>query len=117
MVAVPAGFHSGEVSVGGYDVSATKDGHTALFITGTIPATVKKNSLVAVNIDSGAFDKNGIACDDQYTTCSISGSTVQGDGPQNGIAQNGVLFWGTGSATLNGTNVTGNTWAGGGGGR
>ena len=46
VVAVPAGFHSGEVSVGGYDVSATKDGHTALFITGTIPATVKKNSLV-----------------------------------------------------------------------
>ena len=71
--------------------------------------------MFAVNIDSGAFDKNGIACDDQYTTCSIWWLDAQGDGPQNGIAQNGVLFWGTGSATLNGTNVTGNTWAGGGG--
>jgi hypothetical protein len=115
VTAVPNGFHSGEVAVGGYDVSATKDGHTALFITGTVPGAVKKGSTVAFNIDSGAFDKNGITCDDQYTTCSIKGSTIQGDGPQNGIAQNGVQFFGTGSATLNGTTVTGDTWTGGGG--
>jgi len=115
VTAVPAGFHSGEVAVGGYDVSARKDGHTAMFITGTVPGTVKKNSIVAFNIDGGAFDKNGITCDDQYTTCSISGSTIQGDGPQNGIAQNGVQFFGTDSGTLNGTTVSGDTWTGGGG--
>ena len=113
--AVPAGWHTGEVIVGGYNVSATKDGAHALFITGTIPLNVKSGSNVTFYASTPAFDKNGITCDDQYTTCTITTAVTQGIGPTNSIAQNGIQFFGTGSGTVNGSTVTGDTWTGGGG--
>jgi hypothetical protein len=113
--AVPAGLHSGYVNVGGYYLSWTKDGHTAIFITGTTPLAVKKGSTVSFNANTPSFDKNGITCDDQYTTCNITDATVQGVGPTNSIGQNGVQFFGTGSATLNGSTISGDTYTGGGG--
>ena len=115
--AIPAGWNGGSVFVGGYALSATKDGNDtkAILISGTTPATVANKSTINYTPYSSAYDKNGIACDDAETTCSISTSVVQGDGPQNSIAQNGILGWGTGSLTASGNTVTDNTWTGGGG--
>jgi hypothetical protein len=114
--AVPGGWHSGEVTVGGYDVSATKDGHTALFITGTTPGVAPKGSTVRFYVTTPAYSKNGILCDDQYTTCAIRGAVIQGDGPENTISPNGVKFVGTGTATINGSTISGNVYTGGGSG-
>jgi hypothetical protein len=49
---------------------------------------------VNYNAYTSAYDKNGIACDDVNTSCTIKGSTVQGLGATNSVAQNGILAWG-----------------------
>jgi len=113
--AVPKGWKHGYVTVGGYIVSAKKDGTTAILITGTVSTTVKKGSTVNFDVNTPAFDKNGITCDDAETSCTISDSTIDGVGPNNGIAQNGIQFFGAASGTASGNTVTGNTWTGGGG--
>jgi parallel beta-helix repeat protein len=62
-----------------------------------------------------AFDKNGIACIDVETTCTITGSTVQGVGATNVIGQNGILTWGA-TATVSANTVSNLTYTGGGNG-
>jgi parallel beta-helix repeat protein len=62
-----------------------------------------------------AFDKNGIACIDVESTCSISKSTVEGAGPTNVIGQNGILTWGS-KGTVSGNKVSNVTYTGGGNG-
>jgi parallel beta-helix repeat protein/predicted outer membrane repeat protein len=62
------------------------------------------------------YDKNGITCDDETTTCSIAKSTVTGIGPTPLIAQNGIQAANDGqdhagpSVTITGNKVTGNTY-------
>lgn len=56
------------------------------------------------------YQKNGITCDDDGTTCSITTPTVTGDGPTDQIAQNGIQFWGDSSATVSGGTVKGNSY-------
>jgi hypothetical protein len=115
VVAVPAGWHSGEVTVGGYDVAATKDNHTSIYITtnttGNIATKVKNHSTVVFNAEVTSYDKNGITCDDAYTTCTISGSAVEGSGAQSAIAQNGVQFFGNDNGTINSTSVSENGYS------
>ncbi|MFZ0665305.1 MAG: hypothetical protein WAM97_06085 [Acidimicrobiales bacterium] len=114
--AEPAGWTSGSVAVNGYIVSASADGPKDLFITGTTSTASPDKSVVNYDPYTPAYDKNGIACDDAYTKCTISGATIQGDGPQNGIGQNGILAWGSENVTIDGgTTVSNNTWTGGGG--
>jgi len=117
----PAGWTSGSVLVNGYDVSATADGLKDLFITGTTSTDSPKGSTVNYNALQPAFDKNGITCDDNWTTCVIQGSTIEGEGPNNQIAQNGIQAFGAESVTIggptqaDGNTVSGDTWTGGGG--
>jgi parallel beta-helix repeat protein len=59
------------------------------------------------------FDKNGITCDDPGTTCSISKSTVIGDGPINTIAQNDYQIYGA-NATMTSDSASGVSYTGGG---
>lgn len=118
--AEPAGYTGGDVLVGGYEMAATPDNATSLYVSGTVPATVPSGSTVNYNPYTPAYDKNGIACDDDYTTCTIVGSTVEGVGPNNAIGQNGILAWGAASVTIGGATapdantITGDSWTGGG---
>ena len=117
--AEPAGYTGGYVVVGGYILTATPDGPKNLFISGTTDTSVPSRSTVNYDAYQPAYDKNGIACDDNWTTCSIMGSTVEGDGPTNGIGQNGILAWGAASVTIGSASapnyVSGDSYAGGGG--
>jgi hypothetical protein len=62
------------------------------------------------------YDKNGITCDDEDTTCSITKSTVTGIGATPLIAQNGIQAANDGndhagpSVTITGNKVTGNSY-------
>jgi hypothetical protein len=111
---VPAGFTSGPVTVDGFEMTATKDTNHVLFVTGTTTADSPKGSPVRTNPYTPAYNKNGITCDDQNTTCTITNSSVQGEGPTNGIAQNGIQDFGAGTATITGNTVSGDSYAGGG---
>jgi hypothetical protein len=111
---LPASFTSGPVTVDGFELNATRDTKRVLFISGTTNADSPKGSLVGLSPYTPAYDKNGITCDDQNTTCTIENSTVQGEGPTNGIAQNGIQDFGAGAATITGNTVSGDTYAGGG---
>ncbi|MFZ0666404.1 MAG: right-handed parallel beta-helix repeat-containing protein [Acidimicrobiales bacterium] len=110
----PVGWTGGTILVNGYAVTATPDGSKNLFITGTTPTDSPSGSTVNYNPLSAAYDKNGITCDDNWTTCSISGSTIQGLGPNNLVGQNGIQAFGAASVTLNGNVISGNTYTGGG---
>jgi hypothetical protein len=111
---VPKGFHSGPVAVNGFVLQATKDTSKVLFITGTTSVVSPKGSTVRLDPFTPAYDKNGITCDDQNTTCTINNSTVQGAGATNQIAQNGVQDFGAGTTTVSGSTISGNSYAGGG---
>jgi hypothetical protein len=111
---IPAGFTSGSVIVNGFVLNATVDTPKVLFITGTTGADSPKGSAVRYGAYTPAYDKNGITCDDQNTNCTITGSTVQGEGPTNSIAQNGIQDFGSGATTISGNTVSGDSYAGGG---
>lgn len=119
--AEPAGWNGGEVLVNSYEVSATPDGPKNLFITGTTGTDSPKGSVVSYNAVTPAYNKNGITCDDNWTSCTITGSTIQGEGPNDQIAQNGIQGWGAASITIGGptaadrNTISGNSWTGGGG--
>ena len=102
---IPAGFTGGGIIVNGFDVQATPDGPKDLFITGTTGADSPKGSVVNYDAYTPAYDKNGITCDDNWTTCTIYGSTIQGEGPTNAVAQNGIQAFGAASVTIGGTGV------------
>jgi Right handed beta helix region len=112
--AVPAGFRSGPLLVGGFTFTGKKDNSTNVFITGTAPEAIPSHSIVNFAPFSGAYNKNGIACDDPSTSCTIKNNTITGEGATNGIAQNGILVWGAGNATVSNNTVSGNTYTGGG---
>ena len=112
---VPPTFTSGSVTVNGYQVQASPDGPKDLFITGTTGTDSPKGSVVNYNFDTPSYDKNGITCDDNYTNCSISSSTVEGDGPQNGIGQNGIQVFGVASVSIMDNTVSEDIYTGGGG--
>ena len=112
---LPAGYTGGSVTVNGFEMQATKDTNKVLFITGTTSANSPSGSVVRLSgIYTPAYDKNGITCDDVNTNCTITNSTVQGEGPTNGIAQNGIQDFGAASATITGNTVSGDSYAGGG---
>jgi hypothetical protein len=112
---LPAGFTSGPIIVNGYNLTATKDTNKVLFITGTTSTDSPSGSVVNFEPYTPAFDKNGITCDDAYTDCTITNSTVQGDGPNNGIAQNGIQGFGANVLDVSGSTISDDTWTGGGG--
>lgn len=112
--AVPAGWHSGEISVNGMNLSATKNTNTVVNITGTTTVDSAKHSIVEFNVNTPAYTKNGITCDDANTSCTIGNSTVQGAGPINSVAQNGIQVFAAASATLSGNTVSGDSYGGGG---
>ena len=119
--AIPAGFSGGGVIVNGFNLQATPDGPKDLFITGTTGSDSPKGSTVNYDAYTPAYDKNGITCDDNWTTCTVTGSTIQGEGPTNAVAQNGIQAFGAASVTIGGAsptlanNVSDNTYTGGGG--
>jgi hypothetical protein len=113
---VPAGFNSGSVIVNGFVLSATKDTSKVLFVSGTTSTDSPKGSAVRYGAFTPAYNKNGITCRDQNTNCTITNSTVQGVGPTNSIAQNGIEVFGAGQAVVSGNTVSGNSYAGGGAG-
>ena len=112
--AVPKGFKSGPVLVGGFAFTGKKDNSTNIYITGTAPEKIPSGSTVNFSPYTGAYNKNGIACDDPSTSCTITGNTITGEGETDGIAQNGILVWGAGNATVTNNHVSGNTYTGGG---
>jgi hypothetical protein len=114
---VPAGITkltTTKITVDGFVLDAKKDTSNVLFITGTTSADSPKGSPVRENPFTPAYDKNGITCDDQNTNCSITNSTVQGEGPTNQIAQNGIQDFGAGATTISGNTISGDSYAGGG---
>jgi hypothetical protein len=117
-----AGFTGGEITVNGYQVQATPDGTKDLLITGTTSTASPSGSVVNYDAFTPSYDKNGITCDDNETTCTITGSTIQGDGPTNAVGQNGIQAFGAKSVTIGGTaagqanTVSGDSYAGGGAG-
>ena len=119
--AVPAGFTGGGIIVNGFDVQATPDGPKDLFITGTTSTDSPSGSVVNYDAYTPAYDKNGVTCDDNWTRCTITGSTIQGDGPTNSVGQNGIQVFGAAAVTIGGTSaslqntVSGDTYTGGGG--
>ena len=100
---VPASFTGGGVIVNGYNLQATPDGTKDLFITGTTGTASPSGSAVNYDAYTPSYDKNGITCDDNWTTCTITGSTIQGEGPTNAVAQNGIQAFGAASVTIGGT--------------
>ncbi len=118
---VPASFTGGGVIVNGYNLQARPDGTKDLFITGTTSTDSATGSVVNYDPYTPSYTKNGVTCDDNWTTCSITGSTIQGDGPTNSVGQNGIQAFGAASVTIGGTSpsladtVSGNTYTGGGG--
>jgi hypothetical protein len=112
---LPASFTGGPVVVNGFNMNATVDTPKVLFISGTTTADSPKGSTVRLSgIYNPAYDKNGITCDDVDTTCTITNSTVQGEGPTNSIAQNGIQVFGAATATVTGNTVSGDSYSGGG---
>ena len=111
---IPAGFTSGSVIVNGYALTATVDTPHVLFITGTTGTDSPKGSTVRYGAFNPAYDKNGITCDDVTTNCTITNSTVQGEGPTNSIAQNGIQDFGAATATISGNTISGDSYSGGG---
>jgi parallel beta-helix repeat protein len=83
---------------------------TELSITGSLQYPAPSGSSLDYTPYTGAYAKNGITCDDQWTSCTISNSTVQGEGPQNGVGQNGIQFFGNNKGTLSGDHVSDNTY-------
>jgi Right handed beta helix region len=61
-----------------------------------------------VNVSN--YDKDGILCDGAGLTCTISGSTVTGDGPNGDIGQNGIELDFMNSANVTTTKVSQNTY-------
>ena len=115
-VASSAGFSAtpAPALLNGYVVSASTHGTTALLISGTLPGSgAPSGSTVRANAATPAYDKNGITCDDVNTTCTITNSTVQGEGPTNAVAQNGIQAFGA-TATITGNTVSGDSYTGGG---
>ncbi len=112
---LPAGFSSGPVLVNGTEMQAARDSNKVLFVTGTTTVDSPSGSTVRFDPYTPAYDKNGITCDDNNTTCNITGGSVQGEGPTNGIAQNGIQDFGAANVTVNGTTVSDDSYAGGGG--
>ncbi len=100
---VPASFTGGDVIVNGYNLQATRDGRKDLLISGTTGTNSPPGSVVNYDADTPSYDKNGVTCDDNWTTCSITDSTIQGDGPTNAVAQNGIQAFGAASVTIGGT--------------
>jgi hypothetical protein len=111
---IPANFVNGQgIVVNGYELTATKDTSTSLFIDGTTYTDSPKGSTVNYDPYQPAFNKAGIVCDDNWSTCTIRSSDVQGEGPTNGIAQVGIQGFGDAAITLGGaTPAQGNTVSG-----
>ena len=57
------------------------------------------------------YDKCGISFEDAGTTCSISGNTLSGIGPNTLIAQNGIEVLFGASATVGNNNVSANSYS------
>ncbi len=112
---LPAGFTSGPIIVNGFNLTATRDTNKVLFITGTTGADSPSGSVVNFEPYTPAYDKNGITCDDAYTNCTITDATVQGEGPNNGIAQNGIQGFAANVIDVTGSTVSNDSWSGGGG--
>jgi hypothetical protein len=112
---LPAGFTGGPVVVNGFNLTATVDTSKVLFVNGTTTGDAPKGSTVRLSgIYNPAYAKNGITCDDVDTTCTITNSTVEGEGPTNSIAQNGIQIFGAVTSTVNGNTVSGDSYSGGG---
>jgi hypothetical protein len=110
-----AGQHitiDGNGGSGGITATVASTSPPALSITGATQYNSPMGSIVDYTPYVGAYDKNGITCDDEWTTCNISNSTVQGEGPQNGIGQNGIQLYGNAAATLTNNHISGNSYTG-----
>ena len=115
---VPAGFTSGEITVNGFAVSATKDSGRVLLITGTTGADSPKGSVVRLEASLSLLPTTRTAspATTSTTSCTITNSTVQGEGPNNLIAQNGIQDFGAGATTISGNTISGDSYSGGGAG-
>jgi parallel beta-helix repeat protein len=60
------------------------------------------------------FDKNGVTCDDEGTTCTLGHSNITGIGATGLIAANGFQGVDTASVTLNHDTIKDNSYTGGG---
>jgi hypothetical protein len=112
-VASDVHFTRGTVTVGGFTLSGHRDNANDIYVTGTVPEEVPSGSVVNYKPFTGAYNKNGIACDDPGTTCTITGSTVTGNGLTDQIAQNGILVWGSDNVTISTNHVSGNSFSNG----
>ena len=73
------------------------------------PPSYSPSNVHLTNVIIGAYDKNGITCDDLGTVCTITDSVVTGIGPTPLNAQNGIQVWGA-SASITDDVVQGNQY-------
>ncbi|MFZ0666944.1 MAG: hypothetical protein WAM97_14425 [Acidimicrobiales bacterium] len=114
---IPASFVSGSyVSIDGNEfLTATVAGSNTLSITGNLDYAAPSGSTVVYNPLDSAYDKNGVACNDEWTTCTVTKGTFQGDGPNDATAQNSIEFFGAESGSVTQASISDNSWTGGGG--
>ena len=80
--------------------------------TGTVasPTGTAQVSIMHDTVDGS--QKNGIACDDHGTSCSITQNTVTGEGPTSGAAENGIQVGFGATGTISGNTITGSDYTG-----
>ena len=101
------GWTGGPILVGGALVTATALGSRTIEITGTVPYDLPAGASVNfANPYRPAYSGAGIVCQDSRTYCSVSGSTLQGEGPSDVVSQTGVEVDGA-SAAVDDNKVSG----------
>ncbi len=76
-------------------------------------STGQTSTVTMAHVRARRYQRNGITCDDAGTTCTITYSTVSGDGPSQNVTQNGIQIFGA-SATVSHDRVSLNSYTGGG---
>jgi hypothetical protein len=112
------GFSGGPILVDGGLLQATPFGAHAVQVTGTTPYALPAGSTVDFNPYTPAYHQAGIVCEDARTACTITSSTVQGDGPNDLVTQSGIEVLGAsatigGLSSAQGVTVSGNSFTGG----
>jgi hypothetical protein len=110
------GWTGGYVLVDGTLLYAVAYGKHNIEVTGTTTYALPAGSAVdASNPFDPAYGDDGIVCADATTSCSISDSTVQGEGATDLVSQTGIEVLGA-SATISGNKVSANSYTAGGAG-
>jgi hypothetical protein len=104
---------SGEILIDGAPFQANAYGPHNLQITGSTNYSLPAGSAISAEPFASAYGDDGIECADANTTCVISDSVLEGEGPTDLVSQTGIDILGA-SATVSGNKVSANSFTGGG---